>query len=306
MLLQQHNYSYRASFEASLKVNWEVRDLIGEDNPLDFNKPFLPEALAKVEPISFLSLREKILLNQIRGNSYLHIFGFVEEFILPFVLDHVRSRVRGEDHETRSLLQFAEEEAKHIHLFQEFARVFESGFGTPCQVIGPASDFARAVLEKSPLGVVLTILQIEWMTQSHYLDSVRDDRSLDPRFTSLLKHHWMEEAQHAKLDTLMAEALAENATEAEIDRGVEDYLAIVTMIDAGLVQQVEFDLITLEKAVDRSFTEAERERFRSIQRAAYRYTFLTGGMTHPNFTTTLGRISPSGVARVAQVLQTLG
>ena len=39
------------------------------------------------------------------------------------------------------------------------------------------------------------------MTQLHYLDSVKDDGDLDPLFKSLLRHHWMEEAQHAKLDT---------------------------------------------------------------------------------------------------------
>ena len=64
-----------------------------------------------------------------------------------------------------------------------------------------------------------TILHIEWMTQRHYMDSVKDDQSLDPQFKSLLKHHWMEEAQHAKLDTLMVEALAEGRSAREIEGG---------------------------------------------------------------------------------------
>lgn len=304
--LQHHTYSYRASLEASLKINWEVRDLIGDDKPLDFSKPFLPEALARVEPLSFLSRPEKLLLNQIRGNSYLYIFGFVEEFILPFVLDRVRDRSESDDYETRALLRFASEEAKHIHLFKEFARVFTEGFGTPCRTIGPAKDFARAVLEKSPLGIALTILQIEWMSQSHYLDSVRDDGDLDPCFASLLKHHWMEEAQHAKLDTLMVEDLARTATAEEIDRAVDDYLAIGAMIDAGLRQQVQLDILALEKASDRFFTDAEKPEIRSVQEAAYCYTFLTSGMTHRNFIATLERISPSGAARVEGMVRELG
>jgi len=40
--------------------------------------------------MDFLTSQEKLLFNQIRGYGYLYTFGMVEEFILPFVLDHVR------------------------------------------------------------------------------------------------------------------------------------------------------------------------------------------------------------------------
>ncbi len=36
-----------------------------------FSKPFMPEPLARVESLDFLSADEKRTLNQIRGNSYL-------------------------------------------------------------------------------------------------------------------------------------------------------------------------------------------------------------------------------------------
>jgi len=54
------------------------------------------------------------------------------------------------------------------------------------------------VLSHDPLGVALVILHIEWMSQRHYVESVRSDERLDPLFKSLLKHHWLEEAQHAR------------------------------------------------------------------------------------------------------------
>jgi hypothetical protein len=44
------------------------------------------------------------------------------------------------------------------------------------------SSTAAEVLPHVPLSVALAILQIEWMMQSHYLDSVRDDDALDPLF----------------------------------------------------------------------------------------------------------------------------
>ena len=85
-------------------------------------------------------------------------------------------------------------------------------------MIGPPREVAKAVLAHDPLAVALVILHIEWMTQRHYIESVKDDQDLDPLFKSLLKHHWMEEAQHAKLDTLMVEALAEAAARARSKR----------------------------------------------------------------------------------------
>lgn len=104
---------------------------------------------------SFLDAEEKRTLYQIKGNTYLRIFGVIEEFILPFVLDHVRPQLPGDDYRTRALLQFAGEEAKRIHLFKRFAEEFDQGFGTPCAVIGPPEDIAKAVLAHDPLSVAL-------------------------------------------------------------------------------------------------------------------------------------------------------
>jgi hypothetical protein len=202
------HYSYEATLRSSQRASWKLEDVIGAGSALDFTRPFLPEPLARTEPLDFLDAREKRVLNQIRGHAYLAIFGLVEELILPFVLDQARAELRGDDWRVRALLQFAGEEAKHIQLFKRFREQFERGFGERCDVIGPPEEVARAELAHDPLGVALAILHIEWMTQRHYLDGSRDDGRLDAHFKSLLKHHWMEEAQHARLDTLMVEALA--------------------------------------------------------------------------------------------------
>ena len=70
-----------------------------------------------------------------------------------------------------------------------------------------------AILDHSPARRLPATLQIEWMTQKHYLESVKDNAAegLDPLFCSLLKHHWIEESQHAKLDTLVVDEIASNA-----------------------------------------------------------------------------------------------
>ena len=113
----------------------------------------MPEALARTGSLTFLDKKERMILNQIRGHGYLYIFGLVEEFILPFVMDHARERLDGDDAQTRAFLGFAAEEAKHIDLFRRFRADFENGFGTQCQVIGPPDAVAKAMLGHSPLSV---------------------------------------------------------------------------------------------------------------------------------------------------------
>jgi hypothetical protein len=302
-MLEHHDFTYREALAASERVNWRVEDIIGPDKPLDFSKPFLPESLAGVMPLAFLSQEERLALNQIRGHGYLYVFGLVEEFILPFVIDHARPRLQdGDDYRTRALLRFAHEEAKHIHLFKRFREEFMSGFGHSCAVIGPPEAVARAVLSHHPLSVALATLHIEWMTQRHYLESVKDDQDLDPQFKSLLRHHWTEEAQHAKLDTLIVEALAARCSSGEIDDAVDGYLEIGAFLDSGLRQQVELDLDSLEAATGRTYSASEQEALVAGQTRAMRWTFLGSGMSHPRFQATLHAVAPAAAAKVAEVV----
>ena len=294
-------YSYADIYATSQRVNWRIEDIIGPDKPLDFSKPFMPQNLARIDTLDMLDDAEKLTLNHIRGHGYLYIFGLVEEFILPFVLDHARPLLGDGDARTRALLQFAGEEAKHIDLFKRFRHEFQAGFGTDCQVIGPAKAIADAVLAHDPLAVALLILHIEWMSQRHYVDSIHDNRDLDPQFKSLLKFHWMEESQHAKLDTLMIEALVENRDAAAIDAAVDGYLALGGMIDGALKQQATFDLEALTAATGRRFDGATAEAIITQQHQAQRWTFIGSGMTHPNFMGTLHNIAPARAQALANL-----
>ena len=294
-------YTYQSALAASEAIHWRIEDIIGGSKRLDFTKSFMPESLAHTEPLTFLTDEEKRILNQIRGNAYLCIFGLVEEFILPFVLDHARPQLRGDDYRVRALLQFAGEEAKHIQLFKRFRQEFEEGFETECQVIGPPDAVAAEILRHDPLGVAITTLHIEWMVQRHFIDSIKDDQDLDPQFKSLLKHHWVEEVQHAKLDTLMVESLAAGRSEEEIMQGVEEYLEIGGFLDSALKQQVEFDLQSFEQATGRTLTEAEKEEFRRVQLRANRWTYLGTGMTHEKVLNTLGWLTLKARQRVESV-----
>ncbi|MEP7273413.1 MAG: hypothetical protein ABI882_18075, partial [Acidobacteriota bacterium] len=299
--VRSHGYTYGAALAASQRVNWRIEDIIGGDKRLDFTKPFMPESLARVESLTFLSADEKRVLNQIRGHAYLRLFGLVEEFILPFVMDHARPRLSPDDYRTRALLQFASEEAKHIQLFKRFREEFERGFATECSMIGPPEAIATAILSHDPLAVAITILHIEWMSQRHYLDSIADNQAVDPQFKSLLKHHWMEEAQHARLDTLMVEAIAEGRNRGQLEQAINEYLEIGAFLDDGLKQQTEFDIEAFELATDRKLHLAERETMREAQLQANRWTYLGSAMTHPNFLATLEDLMPEARTRIEQI-----
>jgi len=164
-------------------------------------------------------------------------------------------------------------------------------------VIGPSEAISAEVLRHDPLAVALLILMIEWMTQQHYLGSIRDDGDLDPLFKSLMQHHWMEEAQHAKLDTLIVHALAEGRNEEQIGKAIDEYFEIGAFLDDGLKQQAEFNLDALEKAIGRKVED--RDAIIAQQHQAARWTYVGSGMVHERFRDTLKALSPAAAARVA-------
>ncbi len=299
-------YDYQDTIVAAQKVNWRIEDIIGGDKKLDFSKRFMPEALARVEKLPFLNADEKRVLNQIRANTYLTVFGIVEEFIVPFVLDHVRPSLNEDDWRVRAFLQFVGEEIKHIQLFKIFQEEFRNNFGSECKVIGPADEIGKAILAHEPLSVALAILMIEWMTQDHYIDSVKDNGEIDPQFKSLLKNHWLEEAQHAKLDTRMVESLADGISEESVAKAVDGFLAIGGFLDEGFKQQTLLDLESFEKATGRILNESEREQFIEVQHQANRWTYIGSGLVHPKFLMTLERLSPTQRKRIEEVAPVFG
>lgn len=64
-----HGYSYHETLATSARINWKIEDIIGGDKRLDFTRRFLPESLARVEPLTFLTAHEKLVLNQIRAHA---------------------------------------------------------------------------------------------------------------------------------------------------------------------------------------------------------------------------------------------
>ena len=293
-----HDFNYQATLATSLRAQWQLDDVLREDQDLDFSRNFMPESLSRTAAVTSLNAFEQRILNQISGHQYLSIFGIVEEAILPFVLDHARPHLLEDDWRVRALINFAGEEAKHIHLFKRYHDAFIRGFPVQPQVIGPSEAIGAEILKHDPLAVALVILMIEWMTQAHYVGSIKDDADLDPLFKSLMKFHWMEEAQHAKLDTLIVEALAEGRTEEQWDKAMDEFFEIGAFLDGGLKQQATFNLDALEEVIGRKLDD--REAIEAQQHQAARWTYVGSGMVHERFKAILESLSPRAAARIAE------
>ena len=299
-----HEYSYEACLAGSVKKAWTVEDCFrGRD--FDFTKPFLPDRIAGVNAISCLSDDEKRMLNQIRGNSYCHIFAFVEEYIVPMVVDHARRDVYGDETRLWTLLRFAEEEVKHQEMLGRACDQFEAGFGTRCGLVPGREEVAGAVLGTSPLTVLLLTSMIEWFTQLHYVEHVRDRAELDELFRDILRFHWIDESRHARMDSLLIDEVAGSLTPDEREQAVGELLELGGAVDGLLAQQVELDIDALQAATGRTFSDAERNEIRTHQQRSYRWTFLVSGLEHPNFVSIVEQLTMAGTKRIAEAATAL-
>ena len=299
-----HNFTYQECLDISKRVSWREEDVLADKN-FDFSKRFLPNRLAGVDEIGCLNDNEKLQLNQIMGNAYCHIFAFVEEFIIPTVTEEAMRDVYGDEVRARSLLRFAEEEFKHQELFRRSVDLFGQGFGTDCDLIPGREAVAEVVRSKSKLAVMVLTAIIEWFTQLHYIEHVRDDADLDELFQDLLRFHWLEEAQHAKLDTLLIGEVAENLTLEEREAAIDEVLELGGAIDGLLAQQIGMNIDALERATGRTFTADEKEEITASTQRACRWTFLVSGLQHPNIVRAVGELTESGSAKIEGVAAAL-
>jgi hypothetical protein len=157
---------------------------------------------------------------------------------------------------------------------------------------------AGLIMGKNPIAVLLTTLHIELMTQQHYVECVKDKSGLDPFFANLLRLHWLEEAQHAKIDALELNKLLDGADAQFVKQGFDDYLDIVTAFDGLLAGQARFDVASLAEATGRVFSASEASAVEAVAHGAYRKTFLTFGMRNPTFVSLTRQISPEAQGRI--------
>jgi hypothetical protein len=275
-------HSYVECLERSYKVNWKIKDVLGNLD-FDLSRPWLPARLSGGSDIFCLNPDEKRKLTHVEMGAYAHLFGFVEAFIAPQMLNLARSSSRENVGAFEALTNFASEEIKHMHLFREIRRRVDKKLGFLLELLEGQNEVAANVLSKHKGAVLLLTSAIEWLTQQHYISAMRDCDELDPLTKEIFRCHWMEEAQHAQLDHLEVLGLFKSMEDAERDAAIEDLIWLVAAVDGLLQQQVGHDVVNAGTYLGRVFTPAERQEVRQGLLRAKRHCFIESGVTHPQF-----------------------
>jgi hypothetical protein len=100
----EQGFASEATFRASHRAAWDLDAVLEATQELDFSRNFLPQRLARTAELSSLSSDEQRILNQVSAHEYLSLFIIVEEFILPFLLDHAREAANEDAYALRALL----------------------------------------------------------------------------------------------------------------------------------------------------------------------------------------------------------
>jgi len=211
----------------------------------------------------------------------------------------------GDEVRQRSLVRFTEDELKHQELFRRSIQLFNEQFGTTPQLIPGREQVAAVVRSKSKLAVMTLIDIIEWFVQVHYTEHVLDKTELDGLFRDLLKYHWMDEAQHAKLDTLLIAEMVEDMPMAEREAAIDEVLELGGAIDGLLQQQIGLNIDALQAATGRVFTGAERDEITAKTLHAWRWTFLVSGLEHPKVVKLVEEITDQGPAKIRAAAEAL-
>lgn len=292
--------------EASKRVNWDIdRDVI-RGRAFDMDETFLPQGLSKVQELDFLTTAEQRFLSQIQGRTYAYIFGLVERFINAKVLDLSRAHALGDQTALEALVRFSEEELKHQELFRRIEALTEEQMPPGYKQAGDPDAIAAAVLSMESWAVLMLTLHIELFTQLHYRESLEPDENLSPLFKDVFLFHWKEESQHAIMDELELRRLDARLSDAERDKAVDDFIALVGAVDGLLQLQAAEDTRYFLETCGRSLGKAEEEAVGAGVLKAYRWQYILSGAQHRPFQRILGDlITEAQAQRVNQALTPL-
>ena len=87
---------YAKAIEVSKRVRFEIERDVIRGRKLDFGKKFLPDGLSRIDRLDFLGAEEGRLMSQIQGRTYANMFGLVERFIGPKIVEVSRDHWLGD------------------------------------------------------------------------------------------------------------------------------------------------------------------------------------------------------------------
>lgn len=259
----------------SEQVSWEIDSLLSIESKLDFSRFYLP---FDPEKEWGLSKEAAIDLNHLMSASYLNLFAFVEEFIIVQAVQLVNEQLFSDTKKLRAVLRFAEEEVKHQELFYNYLELFQEQFKINPNFVKNSKEVTDYILSHSVKTVLLLTLHLEIITQDHYLQFKRKDLDCDDMFFNLLKHHWIEESQHAKIDKIVLYEKCENQTPEMLNIVFDHYIDILKEFSKVMYQQAKLNIEDLTVMHDIS-KENELDLIKKLH-FFYVNMFITAGLKH--------------------------
>jgi hypothetical protein len=294
---------YAKCIEVSKRIRWDIdRDVI-RGREFNYSRKFLPDGLSKIDQLPFLSDSERRLVSQIQGRTYANMFGLVERFIGAKMLEVSRDHWLGDQVALEALVRFTDEELKHQELFRRLEAMMAAGMPAGYRFVPQPNDVANAVLGASTWAVLGLTSCIEIFTQAHYRQSIEPDGNLSELWKDVFAYHWREESQHAILDEL--EWLREDAklTQTARDSAVTHLIALVGAVDGLLQTQAVADADYFFNVCGRSLPATEAAQVRATFLRAYRWQYITSGVSDERFQKILGgMITPAQGKRIADAL----
>ncbi|HEY6644096.1 diiron oxygenase [Povalibacter sp.] len=294
---------YARIVKSSKKTDWQIdRDLL-QGRTFEFSRKFLPDALSRVDRLSFLAPDETRLLSQIQGRTYAYLFGLVERFISVKMLEQGRAHAFDDQIALEALVRFSGEEIKHQELFRRMEAMIDSQLPAGYRQVADPNDVARAVLAASTWSVLALTCHIELFVQAHYAESIGPHEDLCPLFKDVFKFHWRDESRHVVLDELEWKDEHARLSAHERDQAVDDLIALVAAVDGILQSQSQSDTDYFIRCVSRSFSVEETAKIEASVLSAYRWQYIISGVQHPHFGRLLSSMTTSAqMSRIESAL----
>lgn len=279
---------------SSEKATWSFEKEI-QGLQFDFKRDFLPQGLFRGGLPPWMSAKERLLINQIRGFSYAHIFMFVEQFIIEETCAAAFTYVRTDREALSALLTFTNEETKHQKMFQKVKELVAEGLSVRPLAAPGMEEVAETVTSHSAFAVFLCTLHFEWITQRHYVEFFQVEKgTIDLDFMKVFRLHWTEEAQHARIDALHLRRLAAERPSSEILSSCDEFWEIMLVFRATVRKQDCLDLESFEKNVGRKVGNEERESLSNALEESSFWVYFLSGLRHKSFCSLYEDLAPDG------------
>ncbi|KQT13852.1 hypothetical protein [Ramlibacter sp. Leaf400] len=303
-MITENTRKYARVIEASQRVRWEIeRDVIC-GRTFDYSRTFLPSGLSLVDEIPFLTDPDRRFLSQVQGRTYAFMFGLVERFIGAKALEVSRDHWLGDQVALEALVRMTDEELKHQALFRRLDQMMNERMPSGYRQVAQPNDVGRAVLGKSTWAVLALTLDIELFTQAHFRASIEHGEDICPLWKDVFLFHWREESQHAVLDELELLRTDAGLTPPQRDAAVGELIELVGAIDGILQAQANADVEYFVSNAANRFNQVEKDLLRAAVLKAYRWQYITSGVSEPRFTRVLfSLITEPSAARVREALQ---